>query len=232
MTAYTWHFNDANGSFQLDAPHTSSYLYFPLMNESGFVSVVSPTLHGDIKTNQNTFLTLPVSVEDLHTSRSARNFWVNVQGHGAWSVTGNSAPQTVQRSAEDVKVRAGFLWHTLERQNSAAGLHAAVTNFVPANHDQVELMCVTLTNIGTQSLRLTPTAAIPIYGRSADNLRDHRHVTSLLQRTRTLRYGVTVKPTLSFDERGHQPNAITYAVLGVNADGTPPIEFFPVVEDF
>jgi cellobiose phosphorylase len=57
-------------------------------------------------------------------------------------------------------------------------------------------------------------------------------VTSLLHRTRTVRYGVVVKPTLSFDERGHQPNHVTYAVLGAEEDGTAPIEFFPVVEDF
>ena len=210
----------------------AGYLYFPLMNESGLVSAISPTLYGDIKTNQNTFLTLPVSVEDLHTSRSSRNFWVNVPGYGAWSVVGSSAPQLAQRTVEEVNVRAGFLWHSIERTNSTLGLRAEVTNVVPANADQVELMRVTLTNISDHTLALTPTAAIPIYGRSADNLRDHRHVTSLLHRTRTQRYGVTVKPTLSFDERGHQPNTITYAVLGVEADGTPPIEFFPIVEDF
>lgn len=34
------------------------------------------------------------------------------------------------------------------------------------------------------------TSAIPIYGRSADNLRDHRHVTSLLHRIRTTGRGV------------------------------------------
>ncbi|CAG0937102.1 cellobiose phosphorylase [Thermoflexales bacterium] len=232
MITTTWHFCDDNGTFELTAPHTSSYLYFPLVNESGLVSVVSPTLHGDIKTNQNTFLTLPVSVEDLHTSRAARNFWVHVPGFGAWSVTGNSASQLAQPAAEEVKLHAGFLWHTLERTNSTLGLRATVTNFVPANHDQAELMRVTLTNIGDRPLMLTPTAAIPIYGRSADNLRDHRHVTSLLHRTRTQRHGVLVKPTLSFDERGHQPNSITYAVLGAEEDGTPPREFFPVVEDF
>ena len=71
-----------------------------------------------------------------------------------------------------------------------------------------------------------------MYARSADNLRDHRHVTSLLHRTICGTYGVLVKPTLSFDERGHQPNQLTYAVLGVEEDGTPPQGFFPVVEDF
>jgi hypothetical protein len=38
---------------------------------------------------------------------------------------------------------------------------------------------------------------------------------------------------LSFDERGHQPNAITYAVLGTEGDGTTgPVGFFPALEDF
>ena len=79
---------------------------------------------------------------------------------------------------------------------------------------------------------LTPTAAIPIYGRSADNLRDHRHVTSLLQRTICHRHGVLVRPTLSFDERGHTLNQVTYAVLGAEADGTAPAGFFADVEYF
>ena len=235
MTAQSisgWQFCDEHGTFELANPHQSSSLYFPLMNESGLVSVVTPTLHGDLKIDQNTFLTLPVSVEDLHTSRSTRNFWVRVKGHGAWSVCGNSALQIARCVAEEVTLRAGFLWHTVVRTNSPLGLRAEVTNFVPANRDQVELLRVTVTNIGDQTLTITPTAAIPIYGRSADNLRDHRHVTSLLHRTRTQRYGVLVRPTLSFDERGHQPNTIAYAVLGADDNGAPPIEFFPVVEDF
>ncbi len=55
------------------------------------MSVVTPTLHGDTKTGQNAFLTLPVSVEDLHNTRSARNFWAYVAGFGPWSATGNSS---------------------------------------------------------------------------------------------------------------------------------------------
>jgi cellobiose phosphorylase len=93
-------------------------------------------------------------------------------------------------------------------------------------------MKVTLTNISNQDLPVLPTAAIPLYGRSADNLRDHRNVTSMLHRARCDRYGVLVKPTLSFDERGHHPNNLTYAVLGVEGDGTAPAGFYPVMEDF
>jgi len=52
------------------------------------MSAITPLLHGDIKTGQNTFLTPPVSVEDLHNSRSARDFWVFVEGVGPWSAVG------------------------------------------------------------------------------------------------------------------------------------------------
>ena len=231
-----WRFIGDDGTFRLDAPHKTNYLYFPLVNEAGMMSAVTPTLHGDTKTGQNTFLTLPVSVEDLHNTRSARNFWVYVDGYGPWSATGNSAPQVAETFAADspetVTLEAGLLWHKVTRRNARLGLAAEITNFVPAGDDQVELMQVTLTNIGGTPLTFTPTAAIPIYGRSADNLRDHRHVTSLLHRIRTVRHGVVVRPTLTFDERGHRPNTVTYAVLGAEGDGAPPTGFFPVVEDF
>jgi cellobiose phosphorylase len=231
-----WYFTDERGSFALPDAHKNSYLYFPLVSEKGMVSAITPTLHGDIKTGQNTFLTPPVSVGDLHSSRAARNFWVNVTGYGAWSATGNSAPQIARNfadeGAEQVDLAAGFLWHKVTRTNASMGLQAQITNFVPPDADQVELMRVTLTNLGEQPLTLTATGAIPMYGRSADNLRDHRHVTSLLQRIRTHGHGVLVRPTLSFDERGHKPNTVTYAVLGAEADGMAPGALLPIVEEF
>ena len=98
----TWQFIDDEGTFQLKNPHQTSYLYFPLVNEAGMMSAITPTLNGDIKINQNAFLTLPVSMEDLHNSRSARNFWVHVAGADPWSVTGNSALQIAQRFSEAV----------------------------------------------------------------------------------------------------------------------------------
>ena len=82
-TSSGWRFIGDDATFRLDAPHRTSYLYFPLVNEAGMMSVVTPTLHGDTKTGQNTFLTAPVSVEDLHNTRSARNFWVYCRGSGA-----------------------------------------------------------------------------------------------------------------------------------------------------
>jgi len=39
----TWHFLDANGAFRLEMPHRTNYLYFPLVNEAGMMSVVTPS---------------------------------------------------------------------------------------------------------------------------------------------------------------------------------------------
>jgi cellobiose phosphorylase len=232
----TWKFTNQHGEFELPDPHHSSYLYFPLVNEAGMISSISPTLHGDIKSGHHTFLTPPVSVEDLHNSRAGRNFWLHVENAGAWSVTGNAAPQIAQNFSsgkiDQVTLRAGFLWHQIVRKNERFGLQAEITNLVPPAGDQVELMQVQITNISDQPVQFTPTAAIPIFGRSADNLRDHRHVTSLLHRITCARHGILVHPTLSFDERGHHPNHTIYAVLGAEGDGAPPEGFFPIVEDF
>jgi cellobiose phosphorylase len=230
-----WQFIDENGTFSLHNPQRSSSLYFPLVNEAGIFSAITPTLHGDIKADHNTFLTPPVSVESLHDSRSARNFWVNVNGTVPWSATGNSAAQVAGHftdADEESFLEAGFLWQRVTRKNKQFGLQAEVTSFVPPGDDRVELMKVTLSNLSGNELELSPTAAIPIYGRSADNLRDHRHVTSLLHRTFCGTHGVLVRPSLSFDERGHQPNLVTYGVLGVEGDGTPPRGYFPVLQDF
>ena len=231
-----WKFIDSNGSFELANPQRSSSLYFPLVNEARMMSSITPLLHGDAKTGQHSFLTLPVSVDELHNTRSGRNFWVCLKNSEAWSATGNAAPQIAKyftgQETEEVFMRAGFLWHQIIRTDTRIGLRAEITSIVPPSGDQVELMQIRLTNNSDLPVQFTPTAAIPIYGRSADNLRDHRHVTSLLHQITCVEHGVLVRPTLSFDERGHQPNPLTYAVLGAEGDGTPPQGFFPLIEDF
>jgi cellobiose phosphorylase len=231
-----WHFLGEEGDFYLENPQNSNYLYFPLANEAGLMSSITPLLGGDIKTSQNTFLMAPVSSEDLHNSRSARNFWFYLEGFGAWSASGNSSPQManqfVREEEEKVRLECGFLWHRVIRENKRIGIRTEMTSFVPATQDKVELLKVKITNIGKKDIKITPTSAIPVYGRSADNVRDHRHVTSLLHRIKTVEYGVEVKPALSFDERGHKVNSVCYGVLGAEGNGTPPVGFFPVVEEF
>ncbi|MEO3946001.1 cellobiose phosphorylase [Gorillibacterium sp. CAU 1737] len=230
-----WRFTGEDGEFELTAPEKSRYLYFPLVNEAGMMSAVTPAHSGDVKAGLNEFLTPPMSAEDLHESSWNRNFWLTLDGFGPWSATGRSAAQLAAAHTEredETTLRAGLLWHQTTRTHRESGLRAEVTSFVPAANDQVELIRVALVNGGSAPLRVTPTAAIPLYGRSADNQRDHRHVTSLLNRVRLLQHGVELQPALSFDERGHRINRAAYAVLGAEADGTAPIGFFPELDRF
>lgn len=233
---FTWQFTDDQASFRVLSPEAISRLYFPLANEGGLLSSVTPELHGDIKTSHNSFLTAPVTTDDLHNTRSTRNFWVYIEGRGAWSLAGTSSAQRAEKAirpdSEKVTLEAGMLWHKITRENASLGLKSEILNFAPASKDAVELMVVTLTNIGKSRIKITPTSAIPIFGRSADNLRDHHHVTSLLHRVVSHPAGVAIKPTMSFDERGHKINEISYAVLGVTGAGEYPTDAFSTVPDF
>ena len=85
--------------------------------------------------------------------------------------------------------------------------------------DNVEIMYVTVENQTDTVQKFTAYGAIPVYGRSADNIRDHRNVTSMLHRIETTEHGINVCPTMSFDERGHQPNHKIYYVNGCSGKG-------------
>lgn len=227
-------FKDDKGTFSLKQPEQTSYLYFPIAGEQGLKSAVTPLLSGDAKTDQNHFLMQPVSAEELHNNKSTRNFWCRVEGKGVWSATGAGAQEALKRAtgkAEESELTAGLMWHQMKRESKEYGLASEIINFVPVT-DNVEIMQVRIKNMTDGEVTFTPYGAIPIYGRSADNIRDHRHVTSLLHRIRTTKESVLVKPTLSFDERGHQQNHTTYYVSGVTGDGKAPEAFYPSVEQF
>lgn len=226
---------DNKGTFQLSNPELISYLYFPIANESGVMSSVTPTLGGDCKMGQNTFLLSPVSSEDLHNNKSSRNFWCKINEKDVWSATGRSAMQQGKLFTEEkdeTVLEAGIMWHKIMRHSKEHGLTAEILSFVPCTGETVELMVVTLKNNGKEVLNITPTAAIPLYGRSADNIRDHRHVTALLHRIETTDLGIVLNPTLTFDERGHQKNTVIYGVFGGAGEGEKPASFYPCVEEF
>ena len=227
-------FSDDKGTFRLEQPEQTGYLYFPIAGEQGLKSAVTPLLGGDAKTDHNHFLIQPVSAQELHNNKSTRNFWCRVKGKGVWSATGASADETVKRMTghgEESVLTAGFMWHQMERTSEEFGLSSKILNFVPPQGN-VEIMQVSIINTGQEDETFTAWGAIPIYGRSADNIRDHRHVTSLLHRIRTTKTGVVVKPTLSFDERGHQQNHTVYYVSGVTGEGMEPEAFYPDVDEF
>ncbi len=229
---------DNKGTFTLDNPDLTSYMYFPLANEAGMMSAITPDLGGDIKLDQNTFLLEPVSSENLHNNKSSRNFWVYVDGKGAWSVTGRSSKQQAklfEDDKEDVKLTAGIMWHQVERKSNEMGLKATMTSYVPNTDEKVELTKFVITNTSDKTQKITATVAIPMYARSASNIRDHRHVTSLLHRTFTVKNGIMIYPTLTFDERGHNKNTVFYGALAkedVNGEMVSPVSFCPVAEEF
>lgn len=226
---------DSNGVFQMKNPDLYSYLYFPIANENGVMSSITPHLGGDCKMGQNTFLLAPVSSEDLHNNKSSRNFWCRIEGKGIWSATGKSAAQEADLftdQKDETVLEAGFMWHKISRVSKRYGIASEITSFVPCSGETVELMIVSLRNKSDEELTITPIAAIPLYGRSADNIRDHRHVTSLLHRVETSINGVVVNPTLTFDERGHQKNKVVYGVFGGTPNGEEPIGFYPCASDY
>ncbi len=227
-------FLDEFGSFTLQNPDQISYLYFPLASERGLKSSVTPNLGGDAKINQETFLLEPVSSENLHNNRSTRNVWVRRSDGAIASLTGASAQQEAERfsdHAEQSVLRAGLMWHTVKREISSLQLTTELTSFVPVQ-DNVEILKIAVTNQSDEVQTLTGYAAIPLYGRSADNIRDHRNVTSMLHRITVKDNRVEVCPTMSFDERGHRVNHQIYYAAGFGDQGECPDSFYPTVEEF
>lgn len=227
-------FVDEHGSFIIKNPENISYLYFPLASETGLKSAITPNLGGDAKINQDSFLLEPVSSENLHNNRSVRNFWCVIDGIGAYSVAGASSQQEAAKfsmAQDESELTAGFMWQTLKRTSKLFQLSSTVTSFIPKDSN-VEIMYVTIQNQSEAAKELTTYGAIPIYGRSADNIRDHRNVTSMLHRIQTTENGVLVCPTMSFDERGHHRNHRIYYVIGCTGDNNTPESFYPTVEDF
>jgi cellobiose phosphorylase len=225
-----WEFTDNYGTFYSASAQGLRALYFPLANEH-LMSCLSPFLAGDSKSGQDSFLLTPVSRVNLSDSRESRNFWVYFSEGKLWSASGVSK-YTADIQADKFTLEAGLLWHSVSRENKRLGLKSAITSFIPQGPDAVEVMQVELQNISGRKLKIIPTAAIPIYARGANSIRDHRHVTSLLNRVILDKHGVIVRPTLSFNEAGHKPNRDLYFVLGWDEKRKAPQALFPTRESF
>ena len=222
-------FTGKNGTFRTTEADKTSYLYLPVGSPSGVMGSVTPRGGGDTKLSQGRFFLHPVVVEDLQESMYSRNFWLFIDGVGLKSVTGFSLSQL--GSNEDAQLEAGFLWQKTTRK-IADGIKAEVLFFAPAGKDRAEVMQVKITNEGNSDISFIPSAAVPVFARGADHIRDHRHVTSLLNVVEVLEDGIEVRPTMAFDERGHHRTSDTYVVRARDGEGNLPEGIDPTVLDF
>ncbi len=217
-----------DGTFHLTAPTNLSYTYFPMCNTHAMKSSITPTLSGDAKLDQNSFILPPITIEDLENSLLRRNVFFRINDDFTWSISGQTPKQIL--TPDKVDLYGDFLTHTIIRENTL--FKCTIESFVPSyNHDQ-ELHKVTITNTNSNPLKLKPVIGVPIYGRSADNIRDHRHVTALLNRVKITENGLINHPTFSFDERGHILNKRYYGVFTNSSKNLKINYFYPTLESF
>jgi len=216
-----------DGSYTIPNINQFSNLYFPLFNYHGMKSAITPTLHGDIKIDQNHFGMIPASQEDLKNPLNARNIFFKVDGD-TWNVTGLTPYQKFHQ--DDVTLENGLLYQKIVRTNPR--FQVQITSFVPTNDRFLELHKVIFTNRSESNLEVKTVIGIPIFGRSADNLRDHRHVTSLLNRIHITQNGIINMPSLSFDERGHQENSYAYGVFAKSSKHQKVSQYWPLLYEF
>lgn len=214
-----YNFIDNKGTFTVKNPQENN-IYFPLTNAKGsLISSISPNLGGDIKADNSRFLTPPATIEDVkHNLLCRRDFFIKVDKR----MIRASFPY-------NDTLEGGLLYHKIIKK--VGSLQIEILNFIPPFLD-AEIMWVKIINGGKKTLKITPTSFIPLYGRGEKNLRDHRHVSSLLNRIYLNKYGIFLKPTIIFDEKRHQKNDTTYFVLGFEGNSNPPVGQFPTLNYF
>ena len=237
-----WRFTDdtpdapASGMFQAFGAERIGRLYVPLMSEQGMLSWTSPSLQGSPAASHHEYLSLPLTAEDLPHSLVHRGFWLVEADREPWSLSCLSPDGLVERAADraaDSLIDAGPGWFSLTRHDRSQRFRVRADLWCPADvPGRVEAMRVTVTNTGSGALTFDVYAAMPLFARSADNVRDHRHVTALLHRIHKLPHGVNVCPTMSFDERGHPVNTVRYMALAIGPNGRAPEAVWATEEAF
>ncbi|MFH0878343.1 MAG: cellobiose phosphorylase [Lentisphaerota bacterium] len=237
-----WHFSDSAGCFPATGQFVASgaeqidRLYYPLFNESGILSWTSPRLQGGPVSNHNESFGFPLTAEDLPHCLAHRGFWMTGIGREPFSLS--FSPDDLKNSAAgkssaSTAVEAAPGWFRLIRQDPARRFSVSATLWCPVDRaEKMEIMQVKVTNTSQRTIAFVPYAAIPVYARSVDNIRDHRHVTALLTRVKMQPNGLIVCPTMTFDERGHKLNKIRYVVTALGAGKNKPEGIWPTQDSF
>ncbi len=215
-------FVSSNGDFISDLANFEAY--FPLSNFR-LTGSVTPYLNGDLKLSNNEFFFEPATRFGLSANKLGINIWAVFRDSDMFSLLGKSSTALNAEYPVKKRVEAGILWYKLA--NSSGMLNCEITSFVDINSD-VQWFSARIENAGKKDLVFNPVIVTPVYGRSADNIRDHRHVTSLLNRVKVYKNGIVLKPTMSFNEEGHKINDTNYCVFV----SSPDVELESVFSDY
>ncbi|MBU1143167.1 MAG: hypothetical protein KKH92_05900, partial [Firmicutes bacterium] len=202
---------------------TNDGYYFPLFNLKGLRSSITPYFGGDLKLDQHHYALEPTTEVDLYNNIFSRNVIFKVDRE-MYFLNG----QTHLQQKDELIYEAELLYQKVTRTNPLIKIE--VLSYIPLDVN-LELHEVKITNQASRSFQLEVTTATPLYARSADNLRDHRQVTSLLNQIEVVDHGILVEPTLSFDERGHQKNDTVYSLFA-KSESLTPRGYIPVLDDF
>ena len=218
--------NKEEGSFYVENPHHYSEIYFPLTNTQGKIfSWISPFLSGDIKTSFDNYLTYPATIFDIKNPFSVRSLWLYFNPDKVLNLS------PLWPTSDKIILEAGPLWSKIIRENKEEKILIEIINFVPEN-TPLEIIWIKITNKDSKPKSFIPISSIPLFCRSANNIFDHRQVTSLLNRAFISRKGIIVKPTLIFDEKGHQENKTSYFVFGFTDQSNSLWGVFSNLEEF
>lgn len=184
--------------------------YIPMLNQKGLRSFMTPFFAGHLVLNHERYILEPTSERSLYQPTTSRNimFFINGKRYDLNALL----PHQIQEPYELV---TGHAYQKVTRKHE--GVCFQTTSFLPLN-DQVEVHHIKITNNHTTSVQFKAITAVELYGRSAENQRDHRHVTSLLNQIYVEKEGIIVHPTLHFDEKGHHPNDVKYFVFATSQD--------------
>ncbi|MBN2120352.1 MAG: cellobiose phosphorylase [Candidatus Omnitrophica bacterium] len=203
-----WKIKDRQqGVFSIENPQDFSDFYLGLTNTQGKIfCCISPFLSGDIKTSIHNYLNYPATVFDLKSPAHTRSLWLYFNKKNIINIS------HLWPTQDKLTLEAGPLWQKLTRENKSRNLKIETTSFVPEG-TEIEIMWIKITNRAKYKQEFTATTSIPLFCRAQENIIDHRHVTSLLNRAYPEKEGLIIKPAMSFDERGHKKNKTSYFVF-------------------
>ncbi len=197
--------------------------YFPMFNTKGMRSSITPFFGGDVKLDYHHYALEPTTEVDLYNNIFSRNVIFDIDGK-LYFLNG----QTALQQHDHLVYETDLLFQKVIRTSNRFSIE---TRSYVALNENIEAHEIIFTNTSKKAFSLKVTTAIPIYARSADNLRDHRQVTSLLNRIEVVNQGILVKPTLSFDERGHVENETVYGVFA-RSEQLAIAGYIPTLDDF